>query len=106
MLRADGLLILQASNCNEQIPAKFYEYLRAGRPMLVLTDPAGDTASAARSASITSIAGLNDVAAIVEVLEAFARERFEGMRGSPAVIEAASRRERTGELARLLDEVS
>ena len=32
MVRADGLLLLQAANCNEQIPAKLYEYLRAGRP--------------------------------------------------------------------------
>jgi glycosyltransferase involved in cell wall biosynthesis len=106
MLRADGLLILQASNCNEQVPAKFYEYLRAGRPMLVLTDPAGDTAGVARSASITSIAGLDDVAAIVDLVEAFAGERFEGMCASPGVVGAASRRERTGELARLLEEVS
>jgi len=30
MLRADGLLVLQASNCNDQIPAKAYEYLRSG----------------------------------------------------------------------------
>ena len=41
MLRADALLLLQAANCNEQIPAKLYEYLRARRPILALTDPAG-----------------------------------------------------------------
>ncbi len=29
MLDVDGLLILQASNCNQQIPAKLYEYVRA-----------------------------------------------------------------------------
>ena len=28
MQRADALLVLQAGNCNEQIPAKLYEYLR------------------------------------------------------------------------------
>ena len=39
MLRADGLLILQAANCNEQIPAKLYKYLRARRPIVALTDP-------------------------------------------------------------------
>ena len=39
MLTVDGLLVLQASNCNDQIPAKAYEYLRAGRPLLALTDP-------------------------------------------------------------------
>jgi glycosyltransferase involved in cell wall biosynthesis len=42
MMRADGLLVLQAANCNEQIPAKIYEYLRCRRPILGLTDPRGD----------------------------------------------------------------
>ncbi len=39
MLDADGLLLFQASNCNNQVPAKLYEYLRARRPILALTDP-------------------------------------------------------------------
>ncbi len=29
LVGADGLLLFQASNCNHQIPAKLYEYLRA-----------------------------------------------------------------------------
>jgi len=45
MLTADGLLLFQAAMCNHQIPAKLYEYLRAGRPILALTDAAGDTAA-------------------------------------------------------------
>ena len=44
-----GLLLLQASNCNDQVPAKAYEYLRCHRPVLALTDPAGDTAELLRS---------------------------------------------------------
>ena len=59
MLRADGLLILQASNCNAQIPAKLYEYLRAGRPMVCLTDPQGDTANTLFAAGIRSVAPLD-----------------------------------------------
>ena len=55
MMAVDALLVLQASNCNDQIPAKVYEYLRAGKPILALTDPAGDTAGALR------LAGLNDI---------------------------------------------
>ena len=50
MISSDALLILQASNCNDQIPAKLYECLRARRPILGLTDPAGDTAAALRAA--------------------------------------------------------
>ena len=59
MLMADGLLILQASNCNNQIPAKLYEYLRARRPILALTDPVGDTAAALINMGINTIAPLD-----------------------------------------------
>src|SRR5205085_9767730 len=41
MLSADGLLILQAANCSEQVSAKLYEYLRCRKPILALTDPTG-----------------------------------------------------------------
>ena len=34
MMAVDALLVLQAGNCNDQIPAKIYEYLRATRPIL------------------------------------------------------------------------
>ena len=43
MMAADALMAMQADNCNEQIPAKVYEYVRAGRPILGLADPVGDT---------------------------------------------------------------
>ncbi|MFN4341492.1 MAG: glycosyltransferase [Azonexus sp.] len=60
MLQADALLILQASSCNEQIPAKIYEYLRARRPIMALTDPQGDTASVLRNAAVPWICPLDD----------------------------------------------
>lgn len=43
MMSADALVVMQGANCNEQIPAKLYEYLRAQRPILPLADPDGDT---------------------------------------------------------------
>ena len=51
-----------AANCNDQIPAKAYEYLRvsAARLLLALTDPAGDTADVIRRAGIDTIAPPND----------------------------------------------
>ena len=58
MLTADGLLLFQAANCNHQIPAKLYEYLRAGRPILALTDERGDTAGVLRSSGIDTVADL------------------------------------------------
>jgi glycosyltransferase involved in cell wall biosynthesis len=42
---ASALLLLQGPSCNAQIPAKTYEYLRLGRPILTLTPAASDTAA-------------------------------------------------------------
>lgn len=71
MLGADGLLILQASNCNEQIPAKIYEYLRSGRPIIACTDARGDTAALLRNCGIASVADLTDSRAIASCLRRF-----------------------------------
>ncbi len=105
MLGVDGLLILQASNCNQQIPAKLYEYVRAQRPVLALTDPVGDTATTLRAAGLTSIARLDDVAAIVDALPAFigrARSGDEPL-ATPDAIADSSREGRARTFARLLD---
>lgn len=105
MLEVDGLLILQASNCNEQIPAKLYEYVRAGRPVLALTDPAGDTAVTLAGAGLRSIARLDDAEAIAAALPDFiARVRGgrEGLATADAV-RASSREGRARSLALLLD---
>lgn len=60
MLLADGLLIFQASNCNHQVPAKLYEYFRAGRPIFALTDKQGDTARTLIEAGLKTVVSLND----------------------------------------------
>ncbi|WP_043816831.1 glycosyltransferase, partial [Rubrivivax gelatinosus] len=78
MLRADALLVMQASNCNDQVPAKVYEYLRAGRPILALADPAGDTAQTLREAGIESIAPLDDAASIATLLRALLGRALHG----------------------------
>ncbi|MCK0510764.1 glycosyltransferase [Aromatoleum buckelii] len=103
MVRADGLLILQAANCNAQVPAKLYEYLRARRPILALTDPAGDTARIARNAGIEAIAPLDDADAIGDLLRRFVGDRHCGTLPNETAIAGASRRERTRELALLLE---
>jgi glycosyltransferase involved in cell wall biosynthesis len=105
MLRADGLLLLQAANCNAQIPAKFYEYLRAGRPVLALTDPAGDTAGALRGAGIGTIARLDAPDEIAAALARFLEAMGEGRAPLPqaAAVAQASRQARTRALALLLD---
>ncbi|HNC78018.1 MAG TPA: glycosyltransferase [Rhodocyclaceae bacterium] len=103
MLNADGLLILQAANCNAQVPAKLYEYLRARRPVLTLTDPAGDTAQVVRDAGIGALARLDDAADIASLLERFVAQPDAGTLPTEAAIRGASRRGRTEALAGLLD---
>lgn len=107
MLSVDGLLVLQAANCNNQIPAKIYEYLRARRPILALTDQAGDTAGVLRAAGVDTLAPLDDVAAIKRALLAFAAKLQTGDAplASEASIAAASRQGRTQELAQLFDQL-
>ena len=104
MLTADGLLLFQASNCNHQVPAKVYEYFRARRPVLSLTDAHGDTASVLRDAGIDTILPLDDAPAIARGLTAFLAQARD--RTAPLVrageVERYSRRGRTGELAGLL----
>jgi glycosyltransferase involved in cell wall biosynthesis len=108
MLRADGLVVMQASNCNEQIPAKIYEYFRARRPILGLTDPAGDTAGALRAAGIDAIAPLDSADAIAHALGDFAEAVKRGTAAKPsaAAVEASSRRGRARQLAALLEAVA
>jgi glycosyltransferase involved in cell wall biosynthesis len=105
MCRADGLLVLQAANCNQQVPAKVYEYLRCGRPILALTDPAGDTAALLRRAGLSDIAPLDSAEEIARALASFvAQLRADSARLPGAEFVArASRRQRTAELAELLD---
>ena len=108
MLAADGLLVLQAANCNYQVPAKVYEYLRARRPILALTDPAGDTAAVLKDAGIDTIAPLDSheeiSSLIIRFLELLRRQRAPVARD--AKIAAASRWARTIELASVLDEIA
>ena len=104
MLGADGLLILQAANCNAQVPAKLYEYFRARRPVIALTDPAGDTADVARRAGVEAIAPLDDAVAIAALVKRFAEGARIGMLPTDTAIAGASRQSRTVELARMLSQ--
>ncbi len=105
MLAADGLLVMQAANCNEQIPAKIYEYLRANRPILALTDPPGDTAATLRQAGATDIIRLDSADDICRALPAFldAIRAGRAVLPEPRAVAAASRQGRAAQLARLFD---
>lgn len=105
MLSADGLVIIQLPNCNDQVPAKLYEYVRARRPVFGLTDPNGDTAATMRRHGLTSIAHPQSIDEIARAFPIF----LEAVRGGTAAVPTpdsarrASRAARAGELASLLD---
>jgi glycosyltransferase involved in cell wall biosynthesis len=107
MMTADGLFVVQSADCNDQIPAKLYEYLRAQRPILGLADPRGDTARLLREAGQTHIGALESESAIAAALEGFLVSLRQGaaLRPHATVIARASRRERTAELAACLNRV-
>ncbi len=107
MLVVDGLLLLQASNCNHQIPAKVYEYLRAQKPVLALTDLSGDTARVLQEAGAGILTPLDDRQAIkkdfLHFLAELRDERVPILSASD--VQQFSRKQKTRELARLLDEL-
>jgi glycosyltransferase involved in cell wall biosynthesis len=109
MLDAHGLLVFQAGNCNHQTPAKLYEYLRAGRPILAITDPAGDTAATLLAAGcpLEHIAVIDDESSIYQRLSAFLAELRQ--RRAPladaARVQQWSRRGQACSLAQTLDRV-
>jgi glycosyltransferase involved in cell wall biosynthesis len=104
MMRADGLLVMQAANCNEQIPAKVYEYLRSQRPLIGLTDPAGDTADLMTRAGVRHIAPLDAPDQIAATLMAFLEGLRDGSLSAPPsdLVTQHSRLSRTSELVDIL----
>jgi hypothetical protein len=69
MLGADLLLVFQGSAFNAQVPAKIYEYLRTGNPVLGLVDPAGDTAKKLAEFKRVGLANIQSPAEIRAVIE-------------------------------------
>ena len=105
MMSVDALLVLQAAYCNQQVPAKLYEYLRCGRPVLALTDPQGDTAGVMRQAGVDSIGRLDCADDVVRVLTNFLRRVRSATAPLPdrRYVESSTRHHRTAEFASLLD---
>ena len=80
---ADALLLLQGSSCNHQIPAKAYEYLRLQKPVLALTDHAGDTAAVLRECGGATILDMSDSEALYSRLPQFFHQIREGTHPVP-----------------------
>jgi len=69
--QSDVLLLLQGSSCDHQVPAKVYEYLRLGRPILALTTEKGDTAQVLKNVGGASIMDIADEEALYQRLPEF-----------------------------------
>jgi glycosyltransferase involved in cell wall biosynthesis len=107
MQRADALLVLQGSSCNEQVPAKVYEYLRAKRPIICLSSEGSDTEGVLRKAGVTAFAPLDSVSQIVEILPRFLASVFDSSATlpDPARLNSASRKERSMVLAGMMNTI-
>jgi glycosyltransferase involved in cell wall biosynthesis len=108
MMRSDGLLVLQGITSNPAVPAKLYEYLRAGRPIIALVHPDGETARLLREVGIDSSAPLTEPILIANLLRKWLSDVSEsGKEGLPkADITCYSRRQLTRRLAEQLDQLT
>lgn len=107
MMSADGLLLFQGTNCNHQIPAKIYEYFRAGKPILAFTDDQGDTAALMRVEGGGLVVPMDDICQIKEALLSFITDssfRHKGLRVR-GNLEKYSRRAGIKQYCTLLDSV-
>ncbi|MGH8176150.1 MAG: glycosyltransferase [Steroidobacter sp.] len=105
MQAADACMLFQASNCNQQIPAKVYEYLYCAKPILALTDPVGETGQLLASFRIKPVTPLDDKEKIKQALPAFIEALRQGRAAVPLrdQIMRYSRRDLTRCLAETLD---
>lgn len=105
---AGALLLLQGETCNHQIPAKAYEYLRLGKPILALTAAAGDTAALLGECGGATIVDLADEEAIYRALPGFLDSLRTGTHPVPDPVRAAryARDRQAGDLAVCLSQVA
>ncbi|MFZ0636978.1 MAG: glycosyltransferase [Candidatus Acidiferrales bacterium] len=104
--QADGLLLFQAANCDHQIPAKAYEYLRLRRPILALTSYTGDTAALLQSTGGATIVDLANEEAIYRALPDFlnAVSRGEHVLAIDGTVQKYSRRGQARAVAQYLSD--
>lgn len=108
MSAATGLLLLQGKPCNNQIPAKAYEYLACQRPILALCHADGDTHQLlTQNWQVPYVADMESTDAIATLLRRFLQDHQQGTLHVPAqeLVAQHSRRARVQEMTALFDEV-
>jgi glycosyltransferase involved in cell wall biosynthesis len=105
--QADGLLLFQAANCDHQIPAKAFEYLRLRRPILALTSSTGDTAALLNSTGGATILDIASEEKIYQGLPGFldAVEHARHPLADESTVQKYSRRSQARTVAQCLSQV-
>jgi glycosyltransferase involved in cell wall biosynthesis len=84
MTRADLLVLFDTPGRKIGVPAKLYEYLGAGRPVLALAEPDGDTAQVLKESGVCHrIAPPKDVPRIAQAMAELVREIAGGVVPAP-----------------------
>jgi glycosyltransferase involved in cell wall biosynthesis len=109
MRDASGLLLFQGKHCNRQIPAKAYEYLFMGKPIICLANAGGDTYSLVHDEwGVPYCADMEDSQDIARALAAFLDDHRRGssFAPAPALRERHTRRAQAVQLSALLETVA
>jgi hypothetical protein len=97
------LILTNTKNAKGNIPGKVFEYIATGRRIIALGDPEGDTAQILRQAGAGDVFRHEDVEGVAAFLENFQSHRNTG---DYQVAGKYDRKNLTGKLADLLDEIS
>ncbi len=101
----DGLLLFQGSSCNHQIPAKAYEYLRLGKPILALTDVRGETALLLKQCEGVTLIDMENEEQLVDQIPAFLERVRQGRHPFPKMeeVQKYSRKNQAGVLTKIFE---
>ena len=107
--KASAMLLLQNSTKNSKghIPAKFFEYLATGKPIVAIGDPDSDLANLLKEYNALQMSSGNDTAQIKEQLETLFNSFLEGHQiNQPKSPADFSRETLTKSLAKLLNSIT
>jgi glycosyltransferase involved in cell wall biosynthesis len=106
MSRSDVLLLFQGPSCDNQIPAKLYEYLRIGKPILGLTTEKGETGRLIAATGGGLIVPIDSVPQISQVIERCVEAACTGSKLPCAGLETAAAYSRQNQARVLADRLA
>ncbi len=108
MLGADALLVVQGASCAAQVPAKVYEYARAGRPILGLAEQGSATDATLAALGVRRRLDAGDPLRLAAQLREVVAGRASAAEWTAdrRAIPSWTREQLTAELARLLDRIA